>query len=141
MSQTSKKPKRAPRHTPKGTQTKGMRSRLEAALASHMEAKGLPFEYEPKDAHLDYVKSYVPDFRLPNGILIEAKGFFSSEDRTKMLQVKRANPMADIRMVFKRDNKLNKKSPTRYSQWCERHGFKYHIGTTPPESWWTEKGD
>ena len=119
---------------PKG----GKRSTFEDTLARDMQARGLDFEYEPPDSQLGYMLTYKPDFRLPNGILVEAKGLFDSEDRTKMLHVKRANPTADIRMVFMRNNKINPKSKTRYSDWCQKHGFPYHIGDSIPEAWWKE---
>jgi hypothetical protein len=116
----------------------GKRSTFEATLVADMEARGLAFEYEPKDGHLGYMLEYFPDFRLPNGILVEAKGFFDSEDRTKMLRVKMANPEKDIRFVFMANNKINPKSKTRYSDWCVKHGFQYHIGKSIPEEWWYE---
>jgi len=118
--------------------TKGKRSGFEATLTSDMEFRGLPFEYEPKDGHLTYMLDYIPDFRLPNGILVEAKGYFDAEDRTKMKRVKQANPEADIRMVFMRDQPINKRSKTLYSDWCKKHGFPYHIGRSIPEEWWHE---
>lgn len=83
-------------------------------------------------------KHYVPDFIVvkPNGhkIYIEVKGYFRSEDRTKMLAVKANNPTLDIRMLFDNDNKLNKKSKSRYSDWCKKHGYIYAFKTVP-RSW------
>ena len=60
-----------------------------------------------------------PDFFLPNGVIIEAKGFFKPSDRRKMLAVKEAHPELDIRFVFMRDNTLSKSSKTTYSMWAE----------------------
>lgn len=116
--------------------TGGKRSTFEATVVEDLKLRGLPYEYEPKDAHLGYMLSYIPDFRLPNGVLVECKGYFDSEDRTKMLRVKQAHPEADIRFVFMRDNKINPKSKTRYSDWCNRHGFLWHIGDSIPLDWW-----
>lgn len=118
--------------------TGGMRSTFERSLWDNARSDFLELEYEPKDAHLEYSLVYIPDFRLPNGILVEAKGLFDSTDRTKMLRVKQSNPEADIRFVFMANNKINPKSKTRYSDWCEKHGFKYHIGREIPEEWWHE---
>ena len=114
----------------------GKRSTFEASLVSDMEARGLAFEYEPKDAHLGYMLEYIPDFILPNGIIVEAKGWFDSTDRTKMLRVKRANPEKDIRFIFMANNKINPKSKTRYTDWCLKHGFVCHVGRSIPEEWW-----
>jgi len=116
----------------------GKRSSFEATLVSDMERRGLSFEYEPKDKHMTYMLDYIPDFVLPNGIVVEAKGFFDSTDRTKMIRVKQANPEADIRFIFMANNKLNPRSKSRYSDWCLKYGFKYHIGKSIPESWWFE---
>ena len=118
--------------------TNGKRSSFEATLVSDLEFRGLDFEYEPKDNHLTYMLEYIPDFRLPNGILVEAKGYFDPTDRTKMLRVKQANPEADIRFVFMANNKINPRSATRYSDWCDKHGFKWHVGRSIPEEWWHE---
>lgn len=52
-----------------------------------------------------------------------------------MIAVREANPALDIRMVFAADNKLHKHSPTRYSDWCVKNGFKYHIGIDVPREW------
>lgn len=79
------------------------RSGLEDATIAYLNAEGVDFKYE---AHLiPYVakpKTYLPDFVLPNGIVIETKGQFDSEDRTKMKLVKKQNPDLDIRFVFSR---------------------------------------
>lgn len=98
-------------------------------------------EYEPKDSRLDYNRpaKYLPDFKLPNGILIECKGYFTSGDRSKMLYVKKAHPRLDIRFVFQRaSNRLTKaKNSKTYSEWAEYHGFKWAEGTIP-NKWWRE---
>lgn len=114
------------------------RSKFEKELYNNARGQ---LDYEPQDSHLRYNKpaKYIPDFRLPNGILIEAKGYFTSSDRTKMLRVRDQNPTVDIRFVFQRaGNKLTKaKKSKTYSQWCEQHGFKWSE-TTIPEHWWKE---
>lgn len=96
-------------------------------------------DFEPKDAYLNYNKPsyYIPDFRLPNGVLVECKGRFTSTDRTKMLRVRDQNPGADIRLVFQRANNKLTRSPNSitYWQWAEKHGFPWAQGTIP-EEWW-----
>ncbi len=54
-------------------------------------------------------------------------------DRTKHLLIKQQHPDKDIRFLFKVDNKINKASETRYSDWCEKHGFLYAFGEVPEE--------
>jgi hypothetical protein len=116
----------------------GKRSTFEDRLAQQMNAKGLAYKYEPKDEHLGYMLEYIPDFVLPNGIIVEAKGWFDSTDRTKMLRVKQANPERDIRFCFMANNKINPKSKMRYSDWCEKHGFQWCLKEIP-EEWWNEQ--
>lgn len=85
--------------------------------------------------------SYTPDFVLPNGIIIEAKGIWDGKDRTKHLAVREQWPDLDIRFVFMRNQPLvtsRRKSPRKrpaktYADWCEEHGFLYAIGQVPEE--------
>lgn len=93
-------------------------------------------EYETEKLEYILIKNYIPDFIIPvdsTKIYLEVKGWFRPEDRTKMLAVKRNNPTLDIRFFFPVNNKLNKNSNSRYSDWCERHGFPYYIGTVPKD--------
>lgn len=113
----------------------GKRSTLEADLCQWMREEGLAFEYEPDGSQLSYLLTYQPDFRLPNGVLVEAKGYFDSADQTKMRRVKQAHPEVDIRFVFPRDNRIPR-TKMYYSDWCRKNGFTYHIGRTIPKEWW-----
>lgn len=83
--------------------------------------------------------SYLPDWVLPNGIIVEAKGYLDAAACRKMLAVKRCNPELDIRFVFQNANgKRNKRSKLKNWQWAERHGFQWSQGTIPL-AWWKEK--
>jgi hypothetical protein len=120
------------------------KSGLEAQIADQIEAAGLDVIYERSRVYYMYPArraEYRPDFMLPNNIIIETKGIFDAADRQKHLLIKRQVPDLDIRFVFQRDNRLYKGSPTRYSQWAEKFGFKYSIGSIP-DPWFKEpKGD
>lgn len=72
-------------------------------------------------------------------MFLEVKGYLSPDDRSKMLLVKEQYPDLDIRFVFDKDNKLNSKSKTRYSTWCEKKGFPYTFKTIP-EDWLIDHG-
>lgn len=100
------------------------RSKLEADLAGG-PLRGVA--YEPlKLAYVMPAHSYCPDFVLPNGIIIEAKGVFTSRDRSKMLALISQHPALDIRFVFQTPYKtLNPRSFTTYAKWAETHGFKW----------------
>lgn len=111
------------------------RSGLEAKLGGLLEKNNTPFLYEAEK--LEYVihAKYTPDFFLPNGVILEAKGFFKPADRRKMLAVKEANPELDIRFVFQRNNTLAKTSKSTYGDWADKHGFLWCIYPHLPEEW------
>ncbi len=102
------------------------RSRLEKRVASALEGAGVGYSYESHKLHYLRPQKYIPDFVLPNGIMLEVKGYFEASDRTKHLLVREQNPDADVRFVFQNANTtLNKNSSTTYGQWCDKHGFEW----------------
>lgn len=111
------------------------RSGLEARIAEALKAVGVPFKFEARKIEYDVPArkaKYTPDFELPNGIIVEAKGRFLTKDRQKHLHVKKAHPTLDIRFVFTNPNtRIGKKSKTTYAMWCEKNGFIYAKGTIP----------
>jgi len=123
----------------KGFRRGVLRSHLERKVLTNLKKRKFKgtIGIESHDLPYTVVKNYVPDFVLifPNGrvLYIEVKGWFKPDDRSKMKAVKRCNPDLDIRMVFGADNKLHSKSSTRYSDWCEKNGFPYAIGSIPKE--------
>lgn len=121
-----------PRHDPRT-----YRSGLEDAIAEQLRQAGIEVAYEA--VKIEFVqpaklRRYTPDWILPNGIIIETKGRFTSEDRQKHLLIQEQHPDLDIRFVFSNPNtKINKRSSTTYASWCEKHGFKYAKGSIPEE--------
>lgn len=115
-------------------------SRFEAEIKAELEYNGLiGTEKVPK---IPYVEkhNYIPDFKLPNGILIEAKGYFPREDRVKMAAVKASNPDLDIRFVFQNaSRKLDKNAKSTYGEWADKYGFPWANKHLPVE-WMFEKG-
>lgn len=115
----------------------GYRSGLEAALGGQLDGEDIEYEYETLT--VPYVqpatgRRYKPDFILPNGIIIEAKGRFKSSHRKKHLMVRDSHPGLDIRFVFSRSStRLSKRSKTTYAQWCESKGFPYADKLIPKE--------
>ena len=121
----------------------GFRSGLEAKIAQQIHAQtGQPAAYELE--RIPYIKpeskhTYTPDFRLPNGVIVEAKGIFDSEDRRKHELIKAQHPQLDIRFVFSSCKKpINPGSPTSVAAWCEKRGFLYAEKFIPIE-WFKEK--
>lgn len=118
------------------------RSGLESNVARQLESKGIPYDYE--EWRIPYVvpasnHTYTPDFILGNGIIVETKGIWDSEDRKKHLLLRKQYPELDIRLVFSSSRtKLYKGSPTSYAEWCEKNGFKFADKLVPVE-WLKEK--
>lgn len=120
----------------------GFRSGLEERIAEDLTSKGVGFSFE--ELVIPYVKpmkpaKYTPDFKLENGIIIESKGRFLTEDRQKHLLVQNQHPEYDIRFVFSNSKtKISKRSKTTYADWCEKHGFLY-ADKEIPDAWLKEK--
>lgn len=120
----------------------GFRSGLEEKIAESLTSKGVGFTFE--ELTLPFVepakpRKYTPDFLLDNGVIIESKGRFLTEDRQKHLLIKAQHPELDIRFVFSNSRgKINKRSATTYADWCIKNGFKYADKDIPDE-WLREK--
>ena len=119
----------------------GFKSGLEDTVSNQIQSKGIAVEYEQEI--IPYIipasnHNYHPDFKLPNGIIVETKGRFLPDDRKKHTLVKKQNPELDIRFVFTNSKtKISKASKTTYADWCIKNGFKYADKLIPNE-WFTE---
>ena len=69
----------------------GYRSGFEDETAKYLKEKGINFTYEKERIEwLDIrTRHYTPDFILENGIVIETKGRFVSNDRRKHVEIKK----------------------------------------------------
>lgn len=118
------------------------RSGFEKKIWENAKKARKKLTYESQESHLHYTlpRKYIPDFTLSNGVVVEAKGRFTSTDRTKMLRVKLENPNVDIRLLFQRANNRLTKSPNSltYWQWAEKHGFPWAEGERIPLDWFKE---
>jgi len=130
------------RKHPKGTalvvNSTRVRSTLEAQILEQLIEQDAHFIYE--GAGFKYTTShiYTPDFVLKTrnnkSIYIEAKGWFTSKDRTKMLIVKKQNKHIDIRFIFTNPNaRLYKGSKTTYAEWADKYGFPWAKSLIPKE--------
>ena len=114
----------------------GYRSGLEDRISEQLKDLSVSFKYEQFKIKYEVheVRTYTPDFELPNGIIIESKGRFVAADRKKHLLVKKQHPKLDIRFVFSNSRaKINKGSKTTYAMWCEKNGFQYADKLIPKE--------
>lgn len=114
----------------------GYRSGLEDDIAKDLKDRGVEFEYEKLKVRWQLLenKTYTPDFKLPNGIIIESKGRFVQADRKKHLIIQDQHPFLDIRFVFSNSrSKLYKGAKSTYGDWCNKHGFLYADKRIPDE--------
>ena len=106
--------------------TSKYRSQLEEKVAELLTNLGVTYEYETTKIAYQIAHNYQPDFILPNGIILECKGYWDSDDRRKIKNVKEQNPDVDVRMVFQSPyNTISKRSKTTYAKWCERHDIPW----------------
>ena len=118
----------------------GYGSGFEDDVAKELKDKGVEYTYEKeKIKWVDHkVRTYTPDFVLGNGIIIETKGRFLTNDRRKHKEIKKQFPDLDIRFVFYNSrSKLYKGAKSSYADWCDKYGFKY-ADKSIPDAWLQE---
>lgn len=118
------------------------RSGLEQEAATFLKTRQKTVEYEKIKIEWEDLRyrTYTPDFLLDNGIIVEAKGLFDSDDRHRHKCVRRQHPELDIRFVFSNAKaKLYKGAKSTYSDWCDKNKFKWSHRIIP-EVWLKEKG-
>tara|TARA_R100001015_G_C4587854_1_gene143615 strand:+ start:514 stop:993 length:480 start_codon:yes stop_codon:yes gene_type:complete len=120
----------------------GYRSGLEDKIAQQLKKANISVEYETLSIKYTVpavIRTYTPDFFLPNGIVIESKGRFTAEDRKKHLLIKKLFPELDLRFVFYNSKStLRKGSRTTYADWCDKNNFLY-CDKYIDENWLSEK--
>ena len=112
------------------------RSKLEEKVGDLLKNLDVNFQYETHKFAYTIPHNYTPDFILPNGVILECKGYWDSEDRRKIKSVKEQNPDIDLRMVFQAPfNTITKKSKTTYAQWCDKNGIPWTSFQNIPLKW------
>lgn len=120
----------------------GYRSGLEIKVKDYLKERNIRIKYEAIKIEWEDLmyRTYTPDFVLPNGIIVEVKGRFTSDDRRKHSAIKKQHPKLDIRFVFESSRrKLSKGAKTTYGQWCDKNKLLY-ADRVIPEEWINEKG-
>lgn len=112
-------------------------SEYEASL--QLNKSKVNFEYESETFPYEWRedKKYTPDFFLPNGVILEVKGRFVSDDRKKHLFIRSQYPDLDIRFVFDNPYRtLYKGGKMTYADWCDKHGYKFcKLNEGIPKEW------
>jgi len=109
------------------------RSGLEQRIAFNLSKQNQKFEYETISVVYTVEHKYKPDFVLPNGILIEAKGYFRYKDQRKHREIQKQHPHLDIRFVFSNINSRVQGSKLTCAKWCDKYNFKYAQEDIPLE--------
>ena len=118
------------------TKTFKFKSKLEERVADLLQTLCISYEYETNKIAYQIQHLYCPDFILPNGVILECKGYWRADDRRKIKTVKQQNPEIDLRMVFQAPfNTISKKSKTTYAQWCEKHDIPWTSFHNIPLDW------
>ena len=116
--------------------SKGFRNQFEERLGSFLDERRIAYEYETLILGYTLEGKYKPDFILPNGIIIEAKGFFRTHAQRALKAVKKKHPKLDIRLVFYNQNQKVQGSNLKCYEWAEKYKFKFANGSIP-EAWIT----
>tara|TARA_R100001086_G_scaffold250107_1_gene193933 strand:- start:11977 stop:12339 length:363 start_codon:yes stop_codon:yes gene_type:complete len=117
--------------------------------------KGVSFKYEAKsyDVWVDVPsrnvrcnkcgggkfqqkKTYTPDFFLDNGVIIEAKGRLTVDNRRKYKAFLEQHGSLNFKMMFQRNNPIARGSKTKYSDWCKANGIEFSVGVEVPDEWY-----
>ncbi len=120
-----------------------LRSKFEAAVVELLVQGKRAFEYERERLPYTVPHVYVPDITLPNGVMIEIKGYLDVIDRRKLLRVKEAHPDLDLRLLFQDCEKQIGRTyrSATYREWAIRHGFAWAQGPEIPLEWFSERDE
>lgn len=131
-------------------------SGLEDKFAEHLRDLGIPHDYERDkityvkpitksqclecgSKHCGQNRVYTPDFFLPDGVVIELKGYLDQTLRAQFRLIRDQHPGLDLRFIFQQDNVIKYRSGNteRYSQWAKDLGYPYWICKKefPPKEW------
>ena len=122
--------KKSPKHPQK---KRTFRSKFEQSVAENLDKVGINYEYEAHRLPFFVVGNYLPDFRLPSGVFVEAKGYFKSADQRKHRLLKEQRPDLEVRFVFQNASGRVQGSKLTCAEWCQKHGFLYAESFVPKE--------
>jgi len=111
----------------------GFRSGFERTLDTQLKMAKVKYSYETLKIPYTLSGEYNPDFILANGIIIEAKGKLDSDDRRKMIAVKKQHPELDIRFVFMKAQGPIVGGKQTNAAWAEKNGFPWASERIPTE--------
>jgi hypothetical protein len=140
------------------------RSIFERKLADTLRSKGVKYDYErekfvwysegrnavlcPNCGEIRGLvrRQYTPDFFIrETGVVIEAKGRLTRQDRQKLIDITERHPNLDLRILFQTDAVFSTSAGTRNkrgltnTQWAAEHGITSAVagreGKHIPDGW------
>lgn len=108
---------------------KKKRSKLEETFATILDDLNVDYDYEvtkikyvvPQSNH-----TYLVDWTLKNGLLVETKGYLSDHaERMKYILLKEQHPELDLKFVFANPNKRCGGMKTTHAEWATKHKFDW----------------
>ena len=116
---------------------KEKRSALEEQVELALTGQGLSPSYESEKFAYVLHRKYRPDFKIESDhgpIHIEVKGWWPSNERSKLLAVFINNPTIRLFVALQRpQQKISKQSKTTYAMWCDKHFIPWSPIPISPE--------
>lgn len=109
------------------------KSGFERTIAANLKNRGVKFGYETLQVKYTLDGTYNPDFILPNGVIVEAKGLLDRESKRKMVAVKKQHPELDIRFLFMMGDKKVPGTKQTHGEWASKNGFPWAEREIPEE--------
>jgi hypothetical protein len=104
----------------------GFRSQLERKVDAFIQAHKIEASYESKRLPYTLLHTYTPDWQLPSGAFVEAKGAWEPSDRTKIKAILDQHKGIDLRMVFSAPHQpIRPGSTTTYADVCDSLGIRW----------------
>lgn len=108
----------------KAVEKNGFKSKFEATFAALVAERATYETSKLKFIEPEKHRTYTPDWTVNEYTFIEQKGYFTAEDRNKMLLVRDQHPDKKFYMLFMNPHaKIHKNSQTTYAEWCDKHNF------------------
>ncbi len=121
-----------------GKRTNGFKSEMEDRVIGPWLASGALYEPYNFRFPIKIVSRYTPDVVLPNGIVIEVKGWWTGASRKKLEAFKRSYPDLELRMVLATPRAyITTDHKTTQAEWCNKRGIPW-AEKEIPASWLLE---
>ncbi len=112
-----------------------LRNKFEKQVSKQLKRLKVSFGYETERLNYTLSGSYLPDFVIvmsdSRKVYVETKGYLRSEDKRKLVAVKKQHPLIDLRILFYPFK--SQKREIQYTRWAIKNKVPYAIGKIPKE--------